>query len=130
MHLRIHLSLLIKLIDILHSPVDVGAGDDGSEDRKDCGSLLQPVLFGLVGDGKFLVSHVSASPRGLYCIGVGIMYLTASVSEEWYSRLIPAWTRGGLSDSCVDPAGDDLGGDEAGVLYNGAVVIISRKQSS
>jgi len=46
MHLKmfkIHLSLLIKLIDILHSPVDVGAGDDGSEDTKDCGSLLQPV---------------------------------------------------------------------------------------
>jgi len=43
MHFKIHLSLLIKLIDILHSPVDVGAGDDGSEDTKDCGSLLQPV---------------------------------------------------------------------------------------
>lgn len=38
-----HLSLLIKLIDILHSPVDVGAGDDGSDDRKDCGSLLHPM---------------------------------------------------------------------------------------
>lgn len=40
------------------------------------------------------------------------------------------WPRGGLSDSCVDPAGDDLGGDEAGVRYNGAVVIISRKESN
>jgi len=38
-----HPSLLIKLIDMLHSPVDVGAGDDGSEDKKDCGSLLHPV---------------------------------------------------------------------------------------
>lgn len=30
-----HPSLLIKLMDILHSPVEVGAGDDGSEDKKD-----------------------------------------------------------------------------------------------
>lgn len=59
-----------------------------------------------------------------------LRYLTASVSEEWYSRLIPAWPRDGLSDSCVDPAGDDFGGDEAGVRYNGAVVIISRNESS
>lgn len=36
-------SLLIKLIDILHSPVEVGAGDEGSEERNDCGSLLHPV---------------------------------------------------------------------------------------
>lgn len=43
MYFKTHLSLLIKLIDILHSPVDVGAGDDGSEDRKDCGSLLHPI---------------------------------------------------------------------------------------
>lgn len=42
-YLEAHPSLLIKLIDMLHSPVDVGAGDDGSEDKKDCGSLLQPV---------------------------------------------------------------------------------------
>lgn len=52
------------------------------------------------------------------------------MSEEWYSRLIPAWPRDGLRDSCVDPAGDDFGGDEAGVRYNGAVVIISRNESS
>lgn len=58
-------------------------------------------------------------------------YLTASESEEWwYSRTMLDWPRGGLSDSCVDPAGDDFGGDEAGVRYNGAVVIISRKESS
>lgn len=38
-------------------------------------------LFGLVGDGRFLVSHVSASPRGLYCIGVGIMYLCDVVTR-------------------------------------------------
>lgn len=30
-------------MDMLHSPADVGAGDDGSDDKKDCGSLLQPV---------------------------------------------------------------------------------------
>lgn len=55
-----------------------------------------------------------------------LWYLTASVSEEWYSRMIPVWPR----DSCVDPAGDDLGGDEAGVRYNGALVIISKNESS
>lgn len=36
-------SLLIRLIDMLHSPVEVGAGDEGSEERNDCGSLLHPV---------------------------------------------------------------------------------------
>lgn len=30
-------------MDMLHSPVDVGAGEDGSDDKKDGGSLLQPV---------------------------------------------------------------------------------------
>lgn len=30
-------------MDILHSPADVGAGDEGSDDRNDCGSLLHPV---------------------------------------------------------------------------------------
>ena len=37
-------SILIRLMDILLSPadVDVGAGDEGSEDRKDGGSLLHP----------------------------------------------------------------------------------------
>ena len=35
-------SLLTRLIDMLHSPADVGAGDEGSDDRKDWGSLLQP----------------------------------------------------------------------------------------
>lgn len=59
-----------------------------------------------------------------------LRYLTASVSEEWYSRPIPTEPSDGLSDSCVEPAGDDLGGDDAGVRYSGAVVIISRKQSS
>lgn len=60
-----------------------------------------------------------------------LRYLTASVSEEWYSRQIPTWPRVGLSDSCVEPAGDGcLGGDEAGVRNNGTLVIISRKESS
>lgn len=30
-------------MDILHSPVEVGAGDEGSDDKNDCGSLLHPV---------------------------------------------------------------------------------------
>lgn len=30
-------------MDILHSPAEVGAGEDGSDDKNDAGSLLQPV---------------------------------------------------------------------------------------
>lgn len=30
-------------MDMLQSPVDVGAGEDGSDDKKEGGSLLQPV---------------------------------------------------------------------------------------
>jgi len=46
----------------------------------------EDILFGLVGDGKFLGSHTSASPRDLYCIGVGVMYLKDG-TENTYQRL-------------------------------------------
>lgn len=60
-----------------------------------------------------------------------LRYLTASKSEEWYSRLIPPILRFWLTDSWVDPAGEGyFGGEEAGVRNRGALVIISKKESN
>lgn len=124
-------SLLIKLMDMLQSPVEVGAGDDGSEERNDCGSLLHPVLLGLVGDNWFRISQDSTSFVGLHCIGVGVIYLTASKSETLYSDPIPRMLRFWFTDSWVDPPGEGyLGGEDAGVRNRGTLVIISRKASN
>lgn len=60
-----------------------------------------------------------------------LRYLTASKSEEWYSRLIPPILRFWFTDSWVDPAGEGyFGGEEAGVRNRGALVIISKKESN
>lgn len=40
--------MLMRLIDMLLSPADVGAGDDGSEDKNDGGSLLQPAPMSIL----------------------------------------------------------------------------------
>lgn len=58
---------------------------------------------------------------------VEFLYLTASKSEDWYSRLMPPTLRFGLTE----PPGDGyFGGEEAGVRNKGALVIISRNESS
>lgn len=45
--------------------------------------------------------------------------------------MIPPILRFWLTDSCVDPPGEEyFGGEEAGVRNKGALVIISRKESN